>query len=924
MIMKKFFNTLFVIIAAMVTFAACIKEENAPASEIKTVQFLAESIETKTAFGAPEDGTYPTLWSTNDAVKILVNLEQIANTEKKVYVLCSDDFKSARFTAELATPEAENFTFYSISPADAFKGKSSDKGYIYVTIPTEQTPLTTSVDMAAQLLYASSETTETMPTSVELTYHHLTAYGKLSLTNLTPNVSSVSEIKLEAPENVYIAGNWDYFVADGSFAVRSGKGSNSIVLSTTNTNDIWFACAPVDMSGKKMTLTVTTDKGDLKKEITFPENRKFKAGRISKFTVDMAGVEVDTPEDPEVASAYYEKVTSDLADWSGTYLMVCTSESMALSGISTTSTKYGIGSEVTIEDNKIAATDELASSQIVISPSLTTEDAYLMAFNGGYLSWTSGNSLKVSDEDNINSNWKITVSDANVSISNCKDDTRKIVWNASSPRFACYTTAQTAIQLYKLVENEGGESPEPKPRTLVSITVENPKTEYTVFDTFVEPTVKATYDDATTATVTGAIFTGNDLTSEGTKTVTVSYTEGEVTVTTTFNITVSAQTDYSGTYAIVAYRNTNTEQKYYYLTNEETQTSTVRLTAVFAGKDKPNDNVELAASKLWNVSKSGSVYTIQSVASDEYVSWTSGNSANMSETGVEFAITRNDDETYCFGFADGSDTRYLSLNTNAGSNYFAMYTGTQTQNLYLIKAVEGEEAPATLESITVNGQKTQFIVGDSFEFGGTVTATYSDESTADVTSDATFTGYDMSNAGSYEVTVTYGGKTCTYDITVAVSGGDLAPKFVKVTSAPSDWSGTYLIVCESGSVAFDGSLNTLDAVSNTKKVTISDNEIEATDEMKAITFEIAKNGSGYTVKSKSGYYVGQSSDANGLKSNKSTPYNHTISLSGNDVNMISGGAYLRYNATSGQTRFRYYKSSSYTNQKAIQLYKLED
>ena len=33
------------------------------------------------------------------------------------------------------------------------------------------------------------------------------------------------------------------------------------------------------------------------------------------------------------------------------------------------------------------------------------------------------------------------------------------------------------------------------------------------------------------------------------------------------------------------------------------------------------------------------------------------------------------------------------------------------------------------------------------------------------------------------------------------------------------------------------------------------------------------------------------------------------------------GAVLRYNATSGQTRFRYFKSGTYTNQKAIALYK---
>lgn len=448
--MKKFFNSLFIAIAAMVVFAGCAKQEiNEPAiSETKTVQFYAESIGTKTAFGTPEDGTYPTLWSTSDAVKILVNLEQVKDTEKKVYVTCSDDLKSARFTAELVTPEADNFTFYSISPADALKGKSSDKGYIYVAIPTKQEPLTTSVDMAAQLLYASSETTETMPTSVELTYHHLTAYGKLSLTNLTPNVSSVSEIKLEAPEDVYIAGNWDYFVADGSFAVRSGKGSNSIVLSTTNTNDIWFACAPVDMSGKKMTLTVTTDKGDLKKEITFPENRKFKAGRISKFTVDMAGVEVDTPEDPEVVSAYYEKVTSAPTDWSGTYLIVYEDGKIAFDGSLTTLDAVKNTVDVTIKDGKIEATDAMKASQFTINTS-----GYIQSASGYYIGQTSNaNGLKSNKTTTYTNTFSLNT-DGTVNVISGGAYLR---YNATSgqERFRYYKsstyTGQEAIVLYKL------------------------------------------------------------------------------------------------------------------------------------------------------------------------------------------------------------------------------------------------------------------------------------------------------------------------------------------------------------------------------------------------------------------------------------------------------------------------------------------
>lgn len=146
--------------------------------------------------------------------------------------------------------------------------------------------------------------------------------------------------------------------------------------------------------------------------------------------------------------------------------------------------------------------------------------------------------------------------------------------------------------------------------------------------------------------------------------------------------------------------------------------------------------------------------------------------------------------------------------------------------------------------------------------------------------------------------------------------------YEKVTTAPVDWSGDYLIVYEAGSLAFDGSLAKLDASKNTIGVTISDGTIAVNDAADAAKFTIEASGGGYTIKSASGYYIGQTSNANGLASNESTTYVNTLSLNTDaTVNVVSGGAYLRYNATSGQERFRYYKSTTYTSQKAITFYK---
>ena len=62
------------------------------------------------------------------------------------------------------------------------------------------------------------------------------------------------------------------------------------------------------------------------------------------------------------------------------------------------------------------------------------------------------------------------------------------------------TCGFTSVVVY-YTENEGGETPAPETKTLVSIAVENPQIEYTVGDEFVKPTVKATYDDESTETL---------------------------------------------------------------------------------------------------------------------------------------------------------------------------------------------------------------------------------------------------------------------------------------------------------------------------------------------------------------------------------------------------------------------------------------
>ncbi len=304
---------------------------------------------------------------------------------------------------------------------------------------------------------------------------------------------------------------------------------------------------------------------------------------------------------------------------------------------------------------------------------------------------------------------------------------------------------------------------------------------------------------------------------------------------------------------------------------------------------------------------------------------------STSSENIKLGTTTNDSSgTPSYAVANTStQTRHLRINGTSGLRSYAGTTGTMA---YFYKVVES--TPTTepiLSSISLSGQKTTFTVGDTFSFDGIVTATYSDSSTDDVTDSTTFSGYNMSTAGTQEVTASYteGGvtKTAKYNITVnqqqqptsdvpMTANGD----FIKITSITNLVDGEYLIVYESGNLAFNGGLSTLDATGNKISITISNSTISATSSVLAATFTY--NSTDKTLKSKSGYYIGQNSNANGLASSTSVAYQNTITIDGSgNANIVSsGGAYLRYNSGSDQNRFRYYKSSSYTDQQPVQLY----
>lgn len=144
----------------------------------------------------------------------------------------------------------------------------------------------------------------------------------------------------------------------------------------------------------------------------------------------------------------------------------------------------------------------------------------------------------------------------------------------------------------------------------------------------------------------------------------------------------------------------------------------------------------------------------------------------------------------------------------------------------------------------------------------------------------------------------------------------------KVTSAPADWSGEYLLVYESSStagVAWTG----VDAANCNVAVTISSGVI-ATKPSSAVSITIAAMTGGYSIMvnggTNDGKYIKGASGSNTLGFDNSAQPNE-ITYENSSVKITSNTSVMRYNSATDNLRFRYFKSTSYSSQKVVQLYK---
>lgn len=172
----------------------------------------------------------------------------------------------------------------------------------------------------------------------------------------------------------------------------------------------------------------------------------------------------------------------------------------------------------------------------------------------------------------------------------------------------------------------------------------------------------------------------------------------------TFSVDMSTATEevletLDGDYVIIA----NVSDTFYAMSSAADGS---RLAATVITYDGYSETISTADDPIiWTISKYGDNYTIQN--NSKYLAWTSGNSAQLSDTEYALSISKNPDgKTFTIASVN-EPTRILAKNS-AAQYGFAFYTGSGINELYLVKFDGEAQVPTAtpIGEITTEGNYT--------------------------------------------------------------------------------------------------------------------------------------------------------------------------------------------------------------------------
>ena len=447
------------------------------------------------------------------------------------------------FTADFNKTEgATKYTFGAFYPY-AYKSTTSS---VSLTVPQAQTPTATSYDPAADILVSAQPVvTEELPNKISFQFSRMVALVNMTVTGITPGekIEKITVISSAKPagtvtfkvheantvENAVWYNNYEDITLDMGGRVATGN------------DDVWFVTVPTDLSGKDLTVKVSTDKNDYIKTVDLTgKTLNFERANIARFTVK----DLTVAEKPKTY-----KLLTDVAELNaGDQIVICTKNSASstakLLGTVADGNSIKFSDSVVVKDNlEIEEASIPSNARVFIVENGSVAGTLALKAADGYLYGTYdadnySSKLWVKDTKDEDASWKFSFANSSYACSFYNETHSRYLNNYYGSKFNFAGSQGTYYYYVYYIDGASDEpsqpeQPEVTPLATPVVTATAEGNAVTAFWAAVEGAADYTVTfDGATQTVTATTVTFSDLAYATEYTVSVVANPADATVNT--------------------------------------------------------------------------------------------------------------------------------------------------------------------------------------------------------------------------------------------------------------------------------------------------------------------------------------------------------------------------------------------------------